>query len=224
MANGTSPRKSERTRQRILDAALALFSTRGFNATTMRDIAAHAGVSPGLTYRYFARKEDLAVALYETLSETLHARVCAMSGGTVAERFSDSMLATVTSLDAHREAFLALAARAFDPNDALGVLGDRTDPIREAARQSYTRLVREASDPPDDIEGLAGLLYTLHFVLVLIWTQDRDPARVATREAIALCTAALSTAQPLLDTPHGSMMLSQVLRIASMLRIARPTP
>ena len=44
--------KSERSRQKIVDAAVALFAERGFTATTMRDIAAAADVSLGLTYRY----------------------------------------------------------------------------------------------------------------------------------------------------------------------------
>lgn len=217
----TPTRKSERTRQRILDAALALFSARGFAATTMRDIAVKAEVSPGLTYRYFARKEDLAVALYEKLSADLHARVCAMTGGSVAERFASAMLGTLDALDAHREAFLALAARAFDPNDALGVLGDRTDPIREAARASYERMVREASDAPEDFARVADLLYTLHFVLVLVWTQDRDPSRAATREAVAVSAAGLEIASGMLQSPQGAMVLGQVHSIAAKLGIAR---
>ena len=79
--------KSERTRQRILDAAIALFAEKGFAATTMRDIAAAADVSIGLAYRYFARKEDLAVALYEGMSTRLRATAAGLYGGTVATRF-----------------------------------------------------------------------------------------------------------------------------------------
>ncbi|HZS36969.1 MAG TPA: TetR family transcriptional regulator, partial [Polyangia bacterium] len=41
------PKKSEETRRRVVDAALTLFRKRGFDATTMRDVAAAAGLSLG---------------------------------------------------------------------------------------------------------------------------------------------------------------------------------
>lgn len=50
-------RKAEQTRQRILDSALELFASKGYEGTTMRDIAAQAECSPGLAYRYFSGKE-----------------------------------------------------------------------------------------------------------------------------------------------------------------------
>ena len=40
--------KARRTRERILEAALALFADRGYEATTMRDVAREAGASLGL--------------------------------------------------------------------------------------------------------------------------------------------------------------------------------
>ena len=42
--------KAEETRDRILDAALRLFRERGFAETTMRDVAAAAGVATGAAY------------------------------------------------------------------------------------------------------------------------------------------------------------------------------
>lgn len=57
--------KSERSRRQILDAALDLFSHRGYGATSVRDIADGAGVSTGNLYHHFADKE----AIYKTLFE-----------------------------------------------------------------------------------------------------------------------------------------------------------
>ena len=59
-AKGLTP-KAEMTRQRILQAALKLFATEGYEGTTMRKIAAAAGCSLGLTYRYYASKEELFI-------------------------------------------------------------------------------------------------------------------------------------------------------------------
>ena len=49
--------RSERSRTAILDAALDLFSHRGYGATSMRDIAGKAGVSTGSVYHHFKDKE-----------------------------------------------------------------------------------------------------------------------------------------------------------------------
>jgi AcrR family transcriptional regulator len=64
----TSPSPSKRdgaaTRQRLLRAALELFTTMGFPATTTPEIAARAGVAEGTIYRHFSGKEDLLIAAY----------------------------------------------------------------------------------------------------------------------------------------------------------------
>jgi AcrR family transcriptional regulator len=60
------PSKREQQRQerrlQILQAALAVFSERGFHASNVSDVAAAAGVSQGTIYWYFESKEDLLTA------------------------------------------------------------------------------------------------------------------------------------------------------------------
>src|SRR5437667_271204 len=57
--------KAARTRSAIIDAALRLFRERGYDATTMRAIAAEAGVSVGNAYYYFESKEQLVQGFYD---------------------------------------------------------------------------------------------------------------------------------------------------------------
>ena len=54
--------KALKTRLRLLDAARELFARDGFETTTMRAIATHAGVSLGLTYRYFPDLQPMPTA------------------------------------------------------------------------------------------------------------------------------------------------------------------
>lgn len=49
----------QRSRQRIMDAALELFGTYGYHSTSISKIAREAGISKGLMYNYFDSKEDL---------------------------------------------------------------------------------------------------------------------------------------------------------------------
>src|SRR5947207_7461971 len=50
-------------RSQILDAALVCFAKRGFHQASMHDISAEAGISVGLIYRYFEKKEAVISAM-----------------------------------------------------------------------------------------------------------------------------------------------------------------
>jgi AcrR family transcriptional regulator len=65
--------RAEATRQRILDVALGLFRTMGYQKTAVADIARELGMSPANVYRFFASKsainEAIAAQMLQTLSE-----------------------------------------------------------------------------------------------------------------------------------------------------------
>ncbi|MDH5517897.1 MAG: TetR/AcrR family transcriptional regulator [Gammaproteobacteria bacterium] len=60
-------RRKEARPEEILDAALDLFTEKGFNATRMVDVAKQAGVSKGTLYLYFESKELLLQELVRTM-------------------------------------------------------------------------------------------------------------------------------------------------------------
>lgn len=65
-------RDTVRRRREILEAAKTVFSERGLDGARTREIAAAAGVTPTVMYRYFATKEELfAAAVIEPLEELL---------------------------------------------------------------------------------------------------------------------------------------------------------
>ncbi|HBE43015.1 MAG TPA: hypothetical protein DDW27_17790 [Bacteroidales bacterium] len=49
----------------IMDTALSLFANLGYHATTINNIAKHAGISKGLLYNYFTGKEELLTEIIE---------------------------------------------------------------------------------------------------------------------------------------------------------------
>ena len=64
-----SRRDGEATRQRLLRAALDLYTTIGFRATTTPAIAARAGVAEGTIYRHFSGKEHLLNEVYRNAQQ-----------------------------------------------------------------------------------------------------------------------------------------------------------
>ncbi|MDP9067969.1 MAG: TetR/AcrR family transcriptional regulator [Actinomycetota bacterium] len=70
--------KPQQRRQEILDAALRLFNERGFESTTVADIARAAGAAKGTVYLYFPSKEDVLRGLYEAFYQGLGAHFTAI--------------------------------------------------------------------------------------------------------------------------------------------------
>ena len=60
---------SEATRERIVEAAFGTLSRLGYADTSVKDIAAEAGVAPGLVHYYFKSKEELVVAAIEFMCQ-----------------------------------------------------------------------------------------------------------------------------------------------------------
>jgi TetR/AcrR family transcriptional regulator, cholesterol catabolism regulator len=63
-----TPKVVEDRREQIIDAAMRVFSQKGFTRATNKDIAREAGITPGLIYHYFENKEGLLKAVIEERS------------------------------------------------------------------------------------------------------------------------------------------------------------
>ncbi|MBA2753085.1 MAG: TetR/AcrR family transcriptional regulator [Chloroflexia bacterium] len=72
---GLRDRKKRQTRQAIYDAAMALFLAKGYTATTIREIAAAAGVATRTFFAYFETKEALLFEHYEPAFASLPVRL-----------------------------------------------------------------------------------------------------------------------------------------------------
>jgi AcrR family transcriptional regulator len=77
-ATGLRERKKQKTRDAIVRAALRLFERRGYDATTITDIAAAANIAPRTFFAYFPSKEAVVFhdvdAEFERLAERLRGR------------------------------------------------------------------------------------------------------------------------------------------------------
>lgn len=70
-----SPSGPAQVRRAVLDSAARLFTTRGMNAVSLRDVAADADVQLALIGRYIGTREDLILAVFDDLSIKLAAAI-----------------------------------------------------------------------------------------------------------------------------------------------------
>lgn len=69
MAKNQKQLQSEQTQQLIIDTAARLFASRGFNGTSMSDLASAAGLTKGAFYHHFENKEALFFAVIQSVRE-----------------------------------------------------------------------------------------------------------------------------------------------------------
>jgi len=192
-------RKSDETRTRILDAALDLFRERGFDATTMRDIARESGVALGATYYHFESKEAIVLAFYELakeeLQEPLEAAVDHAKG--LADGFGALLEAKFAYYTPNKKFLGALFPHSADPRDPLSLFSEHNRHIRQADAQFFSRLLEKSQTrvPGDLAPYLPSLLWLYQMALLLFWiyddTEDHARTRLVTEKSLAVVTRAI---------------------------------
>src|SRR5438445_12835871 len=104
---GTTDRGVE-TRRRLYETAVRLITSRGWQETTLRDVATEAGVSVGLLYRYFPSKRAIVLELYDALSAEYAARAAQLRPGRWRDRFLAALRTSLDVLRPHRGTLAAL--------------------------------------------------------------------------------------------------------------------
>ena len=197
--------QGEAMRQRLYETAVRLIATRGWHETTLRDVAAEAGVSVGLLYRYFPNKRAIVLGLYDELSAEYARRAEAMRPGRWRDRFLYALRTSLEVLGPYRQTLSALTGVLIgDPNE--GVLSPGTTFSRMRVQEAFVAAVEGASDAPRGQLALAlgRLLYLLHLATILWWLLDRSQAPRATDALVALVGRALRLAGPILLIPGVS--------------------
>jgi len=214
------PAKSAETRTRILDAAMDLFRRQGFEETTMREIAAEAGVATGAAYYYFDSKDAIALAFYDQSQRELEPLLDkALAGGKhLRERLAALLVAKLKYFEPNRRLLGALAAHA-DPEHPLSPFSARTRGIRERDVASFARVL-EASGVrvARDLEPhLPRLLWLYQMGLILFWIYDRSPSQERThaliRKSVAIVERLVKLAVFPLMRPVRRMVVELMLTV-----------
>jgi len=79
--------RSEETKAKIMEAAIKLFSTRGYNKASVDDICQEAGISKGAFYHHFKTKQMLFLALLDGWLQVIDSAIEASKDKTAPETF-----------------------------------------------------------------------------------------------------------------------------------------
>jgi len=177
--------RAEDTRRKIYEAAMEMFREKGFEETTMRDIAAKAGVALGGAYYYYSSKDAIVLAFYREMQETSTPLVdeALMDKKKLKERIRAVLDERLKLLAPNRKFCAALFRHAPDGADPLSPFSEESRLIRDAAVEQM-RVAIEGGDvkiPSDLKPRLPYLLWLYQMALIMFWLYDRSPDQERTQ-------------------------------------------
>ncbi len=168
--------KGEQTRELILSTALRMFREQGYGKTTMRAIAAEAGVSVGNAYYYYSSKEHLMQAYYDHLQEQHREAVVGILAGekSFTKRLTGVLVSWLEVSAPYHEFAGTFFKTAAEPKSPLSPFSKQSRPARDASVEVFRQVV-EGSDlklPPELRVELPELLWLMQMGIVLFWVHD----------------------------------------------------
>lgn len=112
-------------RQRLIAAGYTVLSEKGYEATTVKEIAHVAGVSPGLFHYYFASKDDLLVAVLHEAGERYGRVMQDLRAAVPADRFLPAAFAALRERVRHEPGWYRLHYELY----ALGLRNPTLQPV-----------------------------------------------------------------------------------------------
>jgi AcrR family transcriptional regulator len=180
--------KSDETRRRILAAAMDLFRSRGFEQTTMREIAHEAGVALGSAYYYFASKEALVMAFYQQARDETHALIVQTlpDEKDLQVRIRAIVEVKLRYFGPNRKFLGALFGHAADPANPLSPFSAETRDIRENDIRHFSDALDQGKVkiPADLKQYVPRLLWLYQMGLILFWIYDHSPRQARTEQLI----------------------------------------
>jgi AcrR family transcriptional regulator len=212
--------KAKETSERILQAALALFRTEGFENATMRDIAQSAGVATGAAYYYYPSKDAIVLDFYRRASQEMQPKLEQVLTGTARfeERLRDLISVKLAHFAPNRSVLRTLLRSGADPASALSPFSRRTKEIRDADIAWFSRILNESGIriSRDLAPVLPGILWFFQMGVIFFWVIDDSPEQKRTSELLEMAGNLVGRLVRLSTLPFMRPVRKTALQIAKL--------
>jgi AcrR family transcriptional regulator len=173
----------EAIRTEIVAAALSLFQTKGFEATTTKAIARKAGIAEGTVFNYFKSKEDIALYFFELEVDQAMAAVRdnpRLRKAPLEEKLFALLHSQLEYLAPHERFIGAAFIQALKPASPLGPFSHRAQELRHRYVGFVQELVEESL--PKQKHGLVSWMapeafWIYYLGALLYWLNDSSPGK-----------------------------------------------
>ena len=164
-------------REQLLDVGRALFAEKGFEATSIEEIAARAGVSKPVVYEHFGGKEGLyAVVVDREMSDLLDRLTAALSDGHPRELVEQAALALLTYIEEQTDGFRILS-RDSPVAGSGGTFSSLLNDIASQVEHILAASSRRAASPPSSRRCTRRCWSGMVALTGQWWLEERKPKR-----------------------------------------------
>ena len=168
--------KAINTKAHLLQTSLRLFQKRGFEKTTMRDIASEAGIALGSTYYYFKGKDEIVFAFYQhSLDKTIaYGREIFSSNKKAEKKLELFFEKKIEEMSPYRNFLKNLAASSLDATNPLSPFSRENQYIKNEVIQMIQEMLEcDGVKAGKEIKPIMGsLAWHLQMALMLYWIHD----------------------------------------------------
>lgn len=188
--------KAEQTGQKILSAALDLFREKGFDAATMRDVAAKAGVATGAAYYYYPSKDAIVMDFYRRAAADMQPEIAAALEGVAGleDRLRELIQVKLVHFAPNRAILRSLLRNGADPKHPLSPFSPETEAIRALDLTWFTAILEDCGVriPKDLAPHLPGVLWFFQMGVIFFWVVDDSRDQAATARLFPLAAKSVA--------------------------------
>ena len=166
----------QQRREQLLEIGKELFAERGFEATSIEEVAHRAGVSKPVVYEHFGGKEGLYAVVVDREMEYVVRRISeAIATGTPRERVERAALAFLTYVKDHPDGFAILtrdAPATAGRSGMASLLNDVAERVGDVFAASFKDAGYDARTAPIYAHALIGMVTFVG----QWWTEERKPS------------------------------------------------
>lgn len=214
-------KKSDETRQLLVDTAFELFSRHGYEKTTIRAIANTAEVALGTTYYHFSTKDEIILSYYERSARDAREKNAEIIAAhrSFENRFRAIIEFRFAQLKEHRKLLKVLAKYAGDFQSPLSPFSAQSKPMREEAIAVLEELIEAGGfNCGKHLQSYAAsLLWIYQMVITLFWANDETKGQKRTGELLAISLPLLTRLFALSRLPLMSPLNRTVVKMAEII-------
>lgn len=213
--NNVLLKKSDLTKERLFQVALELFAQKGFDSTTMRMIAAEAGVAPGAAYYYFDSKESIVYEYYKK-SQAEHESALAdylKNEPLFSKRLHKATTSKIEAAVPYKNMALALYRAAANPKSPLSPFSEESKELRLQALEIFKSVVEGSQDKfhPEVKKILPVYLWMYQMGVILFWIYDESSDSQKTFEFIDKTVPLIDSLNQLVQSPISAPFRGKIL-------------
>src|SRR5690242_10870621 len=198
---GRREQNKEQTKERILAAALELFSRQGLEATTTKQISRKAGIAEGTLFNYFKTKEDLALFFFQKETHDLiewFQSQSRLQKAPLAEKLFAIIHRQLEYIAPYEDFIGAVFFRALQPRSKLSPLSLDSHELRVKYLRFIRDVLREAEEKKEiPLIGELGAYCVGLFYMGMVLHWLHDPSR-GKQKTLALLDRSLNLASRVL--------------------------